>query len=474
MKRFLTILCTTLLLTAVLCVGASASSFDGAAQELSAIGMFRGDGSGFALDRAPTRSEAAIMLVRLYGAEEKAAAQYAAGEISHPFTDVSDTAAPYVAWLKTNGIVNGVSETSFGSIRPCTAQNYVAFLLRALGYQDGKDFQYAQALEFAMSKGLFDTSTFSGTFLRDNLAAVTYQALGCELKDGSAYLLESLVKSGAIDAKAAKPITDKIEAYRALTESSSAIGEALDVNLTAKVQMDMTLSGTADGQQINEHVAMPMDMAGKIQMILAGKPQMAISMETSMMGEKASAGVWLKDGWMYLQDGENAYKTDASQVIDQFMELYQQMLDAGSGQFSSTMLPFIDTITVSRSGSDTVYTLKLNNALSGLVDEMLGLMTSGTLGALPAGTDMNMDLSGITYTYTLSSAGTLKSVTGVMKLSMDMTMAEDAANTIQVQAAMDMNMQMAVNASGDSVKVDFPANLSEFPELTGSADTPAA
>ena len=32
MKRFLTILCTTLLLAAVLCVGASASSFDGAAQ----------------------------------------------------------------------------------------------------------------------------------------------------------------------------------------------------------------------------------------------------------------------------------------------------------------------------------------------------------------------------------------------------------------------------------------------------------
>ena len=37
-------------------------------------------------------------------------------------------------------------------------------------------------------------------FLRDDLAAVTYQALGADLKDGSTYLLASLVESGAIDA----------------------------------------------------------------------------------------------------------------------------------------------------------------------------------------------------------------------------------------------------------------------------------
>ena len=76
MKRFLTLLFTTLLLTAALCVTASASDFDAVAEDLSAIGMFRGTASGFELDRAPTRSEAAIMLVRLYGAEEKAKTAY--------------------------------------------------------------------------------------------------------------------------------------------------------------------------------------------------------------------------------------------------------------------------------------------------------------------------------------------------------------------------------------------------------------
>lgn len=473
MKRFLTILCATFLLTAALCATASASDFDSAARELSAIGIFRGDGSGFALDRSPTRSEAAIMLVRLYGAEEEAKAQYAAGEITHPFTDVSETTAPYAAWLRTNGIVNGTSDTTFGSSQPCTAQNYVVFLLRALGYRDGTDFQYAQALEFAAARGLFDTSMFSGTFLRDDLAAVTYQALGCDLKDGETYLLDSLIKSGAVDAAAAKPITNKIEAYRALTESSSALGDALDVNLTGKVRMDITVSGTADGEKVNETVSMPVDMTGRIQMLLADTPQMAVTMTGSAMGEKADSSIWLRDGWMYFQTGDQRYKTDASELMDQFMDTYRQLVEAGAGQFSAVMLPFMDSITVSRSGSDTVYTLKLNNALSSLLDDAMDLMSSGVLDALPGEMDMKLDISDCVYTYTLTSAGSLKTVTAAMKMGMDMQMTEDAANTMAVQAAVDVDMQMAVNASGTSVKVDFPAGLDSFPELIGGADAPA-
>ena len=85
MGRFLTILFTALLLTAALCISASASSFDRAAEELSAIGIFKGTASGFQLDQVPTRAQAAIMLVRLYGAEEEAKAAYDAGELTHPF-----------------------------------------------------------------------------------------------------------------------------------------------------------------------------------------------------------------------------------------------------------------------------------------------------------------------------------------------------------------------------------------------------
>lgn len=133
MKRILTILAATLLLTAAMAGTASASSYDSVAEELSAIGVFRGTAGGFELDRAPTRSEAAIMLVRLYGAEDE-----------------------------------------------------------------------AKTADFAMLHGLFNLSMLDAApFLRDDLAAVTYQALGADLKDGSTYLLASLVESGAIDAEAA-------------------------------------------------------------------------------------------------------------------------------------------------------------------------------------------------------------------------------------------------------------------------------
>ena len=220
MKRFLTILFTTLLLTAALCVTASASDYDAVAEDLSAIGMFRGTASGFELDRAPTRSEAAIMLVRLYGAEDDAKAAYEAGEIKHPFTDVSDFAAPYVAWVYTNGISNGTGADTFGSASKCSLQNYAVFLLRALGYKDGTDFQYADALTFAQSKGFYEPVMFSGDFLRDDLAALTYQALAADMADGKTYLLDSLVTSGAIDAKAAQPMTDKITAYRAMESAT--------------------------------------------------------------------------------------------------------------------------------------------------------------------------------------------------------------------------------------------------------------
>lgn len=49
MKRILTVLAATLLLTAAMAGTASASSYDSVAEELSAIGVFRGTAGGFEL-----------------------------------------------------------------------------------------------------------------------------------------------------------------------------------------------------------------------------------------------------------------------------------------------------------------------------------------------------------------------------------------------------------------------------------------
>ena len=94
MKRRIGSLLLLCLLCACLCTQALAVSPQSCAEELSAIDVFRGTDTGFELDRAPKRSEAAVMLVRLYGAEEEAQALFAGGEISHPFEDGNTWAAP--------------------------------------------------------------------------------------------------------------------------------------------------------------------------------------------------------------------------------------------------------------------------------------------------------------------------------------------------------------------------------------------
>ena len=218
MKRILMIVFTA----ALLCAYAGAARYEDAAKELSTIGIFRGTSEGFDLDRAPTRSEAAIMLTRLFGAEDAAKEAYAAGEIACPFTDVSAFSSPYVAWLYDTGIVNGTSATTFGAANPCTLKNYTAFLLRALGYADGEDFQYADTLSFAREIGLGNPFIFphgneteTRAFLRDDLAEMTYEALFTDKKGGETWLLQSLLDSGALEADAAAPLRAKMEQIRA-------------------------------------------------------------------------------------------------------------------------------------------------------------------------------------------------------------------------------------------------------------------
>ncbi|WP_325200722.1 hypothetical protein [Oscillibacter sp.] len=477
MKRFLTILLAALALTGLLCVTASASSFDGPAAELAAIGMLKGGANGFDLDKAPTRSQAAIMLVRLFGAEEEAKAAYAAGDLKCPFTDVNETAAPFAAWLKDKGLASGTSETTFGGDSPCSSKAYTIFLLRALGYKDGEDFTAANAQEFAMGLGLLDTSAFTGTFLRDDLAAMTYQALGMDLKDGKTYLLESLVESGAVDAEAAKPMTDKFEAYRALQTSGAAAGQGMDVNLDAKMAMSVQVKGTDGGTTLDMTQKADAAVKGRIQMVLDKDLQMAMDLTvTATDGETTETEkmeYWLKDGTAYVRSGEDAYQMPMD-MMGMDMETFTALMEQASGKTSAALLPFIDSITAKSSGGNTVYTLKLNNAFAGMINGLVGQI----LGVLEAEADEDLDmnmsftLDGSTITYTVDKDGALKSAAVDLALKADLG-ASDGKDSLTVSVSMDMDMTMDVKALGKAVKISFP-DFSDFEELLGGADGPTA
>ncbi len=475
MKRFLTILLTTLALTGLLCVTASASSFDGPAAELSAIGMLKGGADGFGLDKAPTRSQAAIMLVRLFGAEEEAKAAYAAGELQCPFTDVNDTAAPFAAWLKDKGLASGTSETTFGGDSPCSSKAYTIFLLRALGYKDGEDFTAATAQEFAMGLGLLDTSAFTGTFLRDDLAAMTYQALGMDLKDGSTYLLASLIKSGAVDAAAAKPMTDKFEAYRALQTSGAAAGQGMDVNLDAKMAMSFQVKGTDGGTSLDVTQKTDAAVKGRIQMVLDKDLQMAMDLTVSMNDgettETEKMEYWLKGGTAYVRSGEDAYQMPMD-MMGMDMESFTALMEQASGKTSAALLPFIDSITTKASGGNTVYTLKLNDAFAGMINGLMGQIMSVIPQEEGLNMDMSLTLDGSTITYTVDKDGALKSAAVDLTLKADLG-ASDGQDSLTVSVSMDMDMTMDVKALGKDVKISFP-DFSGFEEILGGADGPTA
>ena len=463
MKRIFTVLAAALLLSAATAVTASASDYDAAAEDLAAIGVFRGTADGFELDRAPTRSEAAIMLVRLYGAEEEAQAAYEAGETTLPFTDVGDTAAPYVAWLYDRGITNGTSANTFGT-GACSLQNYVVFLLRALGYQDGTDFAYSDALAFAQEKGFCNALMFPGEFLRDDLAALTYQALGTDLKDGSAYLLESLIESGAVDKSAAAPMTEKIEAYRALQSAGADMDStAMDMDITA----DITMTYTGE-----ENASFDMAMGGSMQMILDPEDiQMAFTYDMTLLGETMSMGQWIRDGWTYtestLEDTSAKVKAPVAEGEWELLESQlRDTMDAASPAATVDGLALVDSIDVARRGTDTVYTVVISGAS---MDGMLHVLRefpdgSDLVGPVAEGTHF----SDTTAVYTVGRDGALKDV----RMTYSMTMDGDALGTPGTDLTMHYDMTVAVNAVGDDVKITFPdfSDFEELPELTGEAD----
>jgi hypothetical protein len=141
------------------------------AQALRGIGMFVGTGTGFELDRAPTRMELSVMFVRALGLEEEALSYTG----TCPFTDVPKWAAGYASVLYDRGLAKGYGNGIYGAADTGSARDYATFLLRAMGYsEEAGDFKWETAAETASDMGFL-----AGTspFLRGDVAEMTLRAL---------------------------------------------------------------------------------------------------------------------------------------------------------------------------------------------------------------------------------------------------------------------------------------------------------
>lgn len=168
-----------------------------AAGVLYDLGLFSGTGTkadgspNFDLDRTPTRHEAVTMLVSLLGKKDEALSK----TWDTPFTDVADWAKPFVGYAYANGLTSGTSATTYSGNAPLTAAQYFTFVLKALGYETGVDFQWDKSFEFAAQIGLTDNRYATARdFLRGDVTIVSRNAMDIRLKDSQQTLAEKLIE----------------------------------------------------------------------------------------------------------------------------------------------------------------------------------------------------------------------------------------------------------------------------------------
>jgi len=176
----------SLLLAVVLSLGLMPTAFAAsdeateAAETLYELGLFSGTGTNadgtpiFDLDRTPTRHEAVTMLVAMLGKTEEAKN----GTWTTPFTDVADWAKPFVGYAYSKGLTSGTSATTYGGNQPVTAGQYLTFVLTALGYKSGTDFQWDKAWELSDQIGLTHGEYGAQTpvFTRGDVAIISRSA----------------------------------------------------------------------------------------------------------------------------------------------------------------------------------------------------------------------------------------------------------------------------------------------------------
>lgn len=201
-KQFFALLCALVLLASAV---PTAAALEGealrAADTLATLNLVDA-ASDYALDKPATRVQAAVLLVRLAGAEQAAARDlWISG-----FTDVPAWANTAVTYAAHQGWVSGTALTQFSPNSTVTANAWCAMLLRMLGYSDKSgDFTVADAAAFAQRIGLISRA-YDGAMTRGELFQTMQDALTFSYKDGGGTVIGRLVERGVSTQAAANAL----------------------------------------------------------------------------------------------------------------------------------------------------------------------------------------------------------------------------------------------------------------------------
>lgn len=138
---------------------------ENAAEKLYIYGLFKGGANGFNLDGTTTKAEAAVMVVRLLGAEDDALT----GVYEHPYTDVKGWSSNYIGYLYENGILEDTEDGKFVPNEKIDTEMFLAMILNSLGYvEKGQDLTLEELYEVALDAELL-TETEINEFRKEGL-----------------------------------------------------------------------------------------------------------------------------------------------------------------------------------------------------------------------------------------------------------------------------------------------------------------
>lgn len=240
-KRVLAFLCALLLTGAVPFAAAQEGETLRAADALYTLGLINGTGtSGYALESPATRAQAAVLLVRLAGAQQDAAADnWFSG-----YRDVPAWASRAVHYAVHQGWIDSPASAGldFHPDTAITADEWFTFLLRMLGYDDAAgDFSPDSAVLFAQHIGLTPQAS-TGSLSRGQLFVLLESALSFSYKDGSATVISRLIDRGIVSRAAANALgfLSPVLTARQVAERYTAAAFHLDV-YTRQIELDIDM-----------------------------------------------------------------------------------------------------------------------------------------------------------------------------------------------------------------------------------------
>lgn len=158
-----------------------------------------------------TRQDASIMLLRIFGLEDKAlelGLEEARKMLKNDFVDsneIADYAVRQVAFATKEKIIRGFPDDRFAPRELITGKQYCALVLRMLGYKDELDklgFFFAGEL-FSQISGISalrqNDFNVDDAISRQILVGISFSALNTNLKGDELTLAEYLVKKGVVD-----------------------------------------------------------------------------------------------------------------------------------------------------------------------------------------------------------------------------------------------------------------------------------